>query len=107
MNSPDKLEHLSLASLSSLMRWNSYLFGPFASYEENEVLWILSLGLIFVKALRPRAKAFTTIRPGFWLFLFLIKGEIENWWDPATEQSYKEKAQCIIEQYGNYEAKQV
>lgn len=38
---------------------------------------------------------------------FALKGEIENWWEPSTEASYKEKAQCIIEQYGNYEAKQV
>ena len=34
-------------------------------------------------------------------------GEIENWWELATETSYKEKAQCIIDQYGSYEAEQI
>ena len=34
-------------------------------------------------------------------------GEIEDWWQPKTQDSFKEKAQCIIEQYGNYTDTQV
>ncbi len=43
-------------------------------------------------------------------FLFcqkIFKGEIENWWEPKTEASFQEKAQCIINQYGNYTDPQV
>ena len=29
-------------------------------------------------------------------------GNLVDWWDPATMQKYIQKAQCIIEQYGNY-----
>ncbi|XP_013771859.1 membrane metallo-endopeptidase-like 1 [Limulus polyphemus] len=29
-------------------------------------------------------------------------GNNENWWEPQTDQLFREKAQCIIEQYGNY-----
>jgi len=36
-----------------------------------------------------------------------VTGEIENWWDPKTDSQYKVKAQCIIDQYGNYTATQV
>lgn len=38
--------------------------------------------------------------------IFLL-GEIENWWDPETETNYHENAKCMIQQYGNYTAKQV
>ena len=37
----------------------------------------------------------------------LISGNLENWWNPKTEAKYKEKAQCIIHQYGNYTDTQV
>jgi len=30
------------------------------------------------------------------------QGNLVNWWDKETKQSYLEKAQCIIDQYGNY-----
>ena len=36
------------------------------------------------------------------LFWFLCIGEIENWWEPQADQKFKEKSQCIIEQYGNF-----
>jgi hypothetical protein len=29
---------------------------------------------------------------------FFFPGDIENWWDPQTEQQFLEKAQCIINQ---------
>jgi len=38
---------------------------------------------------------------------FLCAGEIEDWWEPKTEESFKKKAQCIIDQYGNFTDKQV
>ena len=34
-------------------------------------------------------------------------GEIEDWWHPKTQESFKEKAQCIIDQYGNFTDTQV
>ena len=37
----------------------------------------------------------------------LLPGEIENWWDPDTEESYKTRAQCMIDQYSSYNATQV
>lgn len=24
------------------------------------------------------------------------------WWEPQTDKNFRERAQCIIEQYGNY-----
>jgi predicted metalloendopeptidase len=39
--------------------------------------------------------------------LFKIAGEIDNWWDSDTEASYKKKAQCMIDQYSSFTAKQV
>lgn len=29
-------------------------------------------------------------------------GNNVNWWEPATDKRFREKAQCIIDQYGNY-----
>ena len=25
-----------------------------------------------------------------------------NWWEPETDSTFRERAQCIIDQYGNY-----
>ena len=30
--------------------------------------------------------------------VFVLSGEIENWWEPETDESFKQKAQCIINQ---------
>ena len=38
---------------------------------------------------------------------FHVSGEIDNWWDPDTEESYKKKAQCMIDQYSGFTDKQV
>lgn len=29
-------------------------------------------------------------------------GNNVNWWEEETDQRFKKRAQCIIEQYGNY-----
>jgi membrane metallo-endopeptidase-like protein 1 len=34
--------------------------------------------------------------------LFSFLGDIENWWAPGTDKLFKEKAECIIKQYGNF-----
>jgi len=34
-------------------------------------------------------------------------GNSENWWAPSTEHKFREKAQCIIDQYGNFTHPQV
>ena len=39
--------------------------------------------------------------------LFTYLGALVDWWKPETSEQFKEKAQCIIWQYGNYTHKQV
>ena len=34
-------------------------------------------------------------------------GNMERWWDEDAIDKFKERAQCLIDQYGNYTAKQV
>ena len=29
-------------------------------------------------------------------------GNLVDWWEPQTKEKYLKKAQCIIDQYGNY-----
>ena len=36
------------------------------------------------------------------LFALYLPGNLVDWWEPATKQSYLKKAQCIIRQYENY-----
>ena len=36
-----------------------------------------------------------------------FSGILQDWWAPETNQKFKERAQCIINQYGNFSAKQV
>jgi hypothetical protein len=31
-------------------------------------------------------------------FIDFLKGELENWWEPQTDDRFKERAQCIIDQ---------
>jgi len=38
---------------------------------------------------------------------FDAEGNLKQWWEPATETNYLEKAQCIIWQYGNYTAQPI
>ncbi|XP_022214377.1 neprilysin-2 isoform X2 [Drosophila obscura] len=33
---------------------------------------------------------------------FDVKGNLRDWWQPDTQKAYLSKAQCIIDQYGNY-----
>ncbi|XP_017847714.1 neprilysin-2 isoform X2 [Drosophila busckii] len=33
---------------------------------------------------------------------FDVKGNLRDWWAPDTQKAYLAKAQCIIDQYGNY-----
>lgn len=35
------------------------------------------------------------------------KGELVDWWKPETNEKFREKAQCVIWQYGNYTVKQI
>lgn len=35
------------------------------------------------------------------------QGNLVDWWAPETQEAYKEKAQCIIDQYGNYTVPEV
>ena len=35
------------------------------------------------------------------------EGNLVDWWAKETQKSYLEKARCIIEQYGNYTARDV
>ena len=41
------------------------------------------------------------------LFSLFLKGILQDWWDPVTNKGFKDKAQCIIWQYGNYTSEQV
>lgn len=34
--------------------------------------------------------------------LYDAEGNLVDWWDPQTKESFNEKKKCIIEQYGNY-----
>lgn len=31
------------------------------------------------------------------------RGNLNNWWDPSTEDRFKNLTKCIIDQYGGYE----
>ena len=42
---------------------------------------------------------------GFFMICLLscaFSGNLVDWWEPETKKKYLEKAQCIIDQYGNY-----
>ena len=36
-----------------------------------------------------------------------ILGTLKNWWSNSTGEEYEKRAQCIIDQYGNFTAEQV
>ena len=36
-----------------------------------------------------------------------FEGNLVNWWDPKTDQEFKDRAQCFIDQFGNYKSQQV
>ena len=38
-------------------------------------------------------------------FTFIVLGKLNNWWSNTTLQRYRQKAACIIEQYGNFSIK--
>lgn len=31
-----------------------------------------------------------------------MTGNLVDWWETETEVAFKQKAQCIVDQYGNY-----
>ena len=33
---------------------------------------------------------------------FSLIGNLKNWWSPETSEEFKARAQCIVEQYGNF-----
>jgi len=43
----------------------------------------------------------------FFIIFILFSGEIESWWEPSAEKKFKDKAQCIIDLYGNFTDSQV
>ena len=38
---------------------------------------------------------------------YLFTGALKDWWAKTTAEKYLERAQCIVEQYGNFTSKQV
>lgn len=34
--------------------------------------------------------------------MFDKKGNLGNWWTESTSEAYLKKAECFVEQYGNY-----
>ena len=38
---------------------------------------------------------------------YLYTGALKDWWAKTTAEKYLERAQCIVEQYGNFTSKQV
>ena len=40
------------------------------------------------------------------IFKYFI-GTLKNWWSNSTSEEYEKRAQCIINQYGNFTAEQV
>lgn len=38
---------------------------------------------------------------------FNKEGNLVDWWDPETKKRYLKRAECIIQQYGNYTVKEV
>ena len=34
-------------------------------------------------------------------------GLLKDWWEKSTAEKYVERAQCIVDQYGNFTSKQV
>ena len=41
------------------------------------------------------------------LFVPFALGNVKNWWDSKSNKKFKQKAQCMIWQYGNYTSNQV
>ncbi|MBI4511580.1 MAG: M13 family metallopeptidase [Deltaproteobacteria bacterium] len=35
---------------------------------------------------------------------FAHDGNMQNWWEPAVEKQFKDKTQCVVDQYGKFEA---
>ena len=38
---------------------------------------------------------------------YLQLGTLKNWWSNSTSEEYEKRAQCIINQYGNFTADQI
>ena len=39
--------------------------------------------------------------------IILFSGKLVDWWEESTTTEYKKRAQCVIDQYGNYTAEQI
>lgn len=34
-------------------------------------------------------------------------GHLENWWTPITDEEYRRKTECMIDQYSNYTVEEI
>lgn len=47
-----------------------------------------------------------SMKPFFYIIYYNL-GNLADWWEPETVSKFLDKAQCIINQYGNYTAQEV
>jgi hypothetical protein len=62
-----------------------------------------------IKTLDPGniSKIITLVPGNISKIITLVPGNLENWWMPETEAMYRKKAQCMIDQYGNFTHPQI
>jgi len=96
-------------------RSHSYIVWVNAQYSPNENSMLFPAGILqgqFFSADRPRYMNYAAM--GFVIGheithgfddegrQFDLDGNLVDWWDKQTSESFQQKAQCIIDQYSNY-----
>ena len=62
----------------------------------------------FIDTYRSCFNTFYDLRYFIRQLLFVSrKGLLRDWWNPETAKKFTEKAQCVVEQFGNFTAEQV